>query len=130
MNHRGQVLWLFVFVIPLILSLIVLIVDIGNLWYFSNKLNNINHSVIRYGLKNIEKEELQEYLVDLIYQNDEEINNHNVDITEEMICIAITKEVNSYFGKITGETSYQLESNYCGHLSDNKIVIEKGSKNE
>jgi hypothetical protein len=128
MNYKGQVLWLFIFIIPFVLLLMVLIIDVGNLWYFSDKLNNINQSVIRYGLKNLEEDSLNKELVDLLYKNDQNIDNHNIEINNNKICISITEEVNSYFGKVTGESHYQLKSDYCGYIVDDKIVIEKGIK--
>ena len=129
MNNKGQVLVFFIISIPLFLMLSALVIDLGVTSYKRNKMDGINKMVIKYGLENIEKENIKEEMIDLLYKNDSQIDTYILKIEDNEITLKINKSVDSVFGKIMGIRIYNIESFYRGHFIDNKIVVEKGNKN-
>ncbi len=128
MNHnRGQVLVLFVILVPILLIIATFAIDVGNNYNNAIKLNNINKIVIKYGLDNIEKDNIKAEMVSLLYLNDSDIENYFLDIKDNQITLKITKNVNSIFGGIIGKNFYHLESNYVGYFLAGEMVIEKGN---
>ena len=93
-NKKGQVLVLFIIFIPLILLLGTFVIDVGNNYSELNKLNNINKMIIDYGLRNIEKINIRGELIELLYQNDETIDEYKLDIKDKEIILTIKKHIN------------------------------------
>jgi len=106
MNSKGQVLVLFVLIIPILILGAAYIVDNVYISYHTNRLNNINSLVIKDAvMKELDEEQIVEY----VNQNDENINteiryyNFNLKIT-------LTKRIKSIFGRIVGKNYYDLTS--------------------
>ena len=71
LNNKGQVLVLFVLLIPIILVVLVMVVDIGNLSYQKNSLNNICNLTLDYISEENNIEKIKEY----VKLNDKNIDN-------------------------------------------------------
>lgn len=126
MNNKGQSLVMFVIFIPLILILGALVVDVGRYAYEINKVNNLNKECIRYALKNIESDPKDKTIL-LLYKNDSEINNYNLDINieEKQVSLYIKKTMNLLFTKVVGKEVYIIKSNYKGYIKDDVIYINR-----
>ncbi len=129
MGNKGQVLVFFVISIPLLLLIGALVIDVGVAYGKYSKINSINKMAIRYGLENIDKDNIKEEIIKLLYENDKDIEQYNLLITNQEVELEIHTSVDSILGKIIGIKSYKIESNYWGYLADEKIIIEKGYKN-
>ncbi len=121
MNNKGQTLVLFIFLIPIILFVSAFIIDTGIIYYETNKLNNLNKNVLKYGLDNNEEEKIRE----LIFTNDKNITNYKIIIDNNILSIILEKEIDSIFGKIIGINSYNINSYYTGYKEENKYYIER-----
>ena len=53
LNNKGQSLVLFIIIIPIILGIMAIVIDIGNIIYENQELDNINRIVLDYGLDSI-----------------------------------------------------------------------------
>ena len=106
MNNRGQVLILFVLIIPILILGAAYIVDNIYISYHTNRLNNINSLIINDSV--IEKLE-EEQIVEYVHKNDEEINV-KVIYDDSQIKITLTKRIKSIFGVIIGKNYYDLNS--------------------
>ena len=106
-NEKGQVLILFVLILPVILLGSACIVDSSYMLYQKNRLDNINADVLKSlkREKNITRKEIE----DLILLNDVEIVNDDISIAET-ITIDNHKMVNSIFGKLIGIDEYRVSS--------------------
>ena len=50
MNNKGQTLVLFVLILPIIVFIMLLVIDVSNMFITKQELNNINKIVLNYGL--------------------------------------------------------------------------------
>lgn len=122
LNNKGQVLVMFVLLIPIFLLVLVLIVDISNLFIKKNELNNVNYLVIDSILdKEIEDLEIK----NLILKNDKDIIINKISINDNVVEINLEKEYNGIFSHLVGKKIYNIESNYKGYKENNKKKIER-----
>ena len=122
LNNKGQVLVMFVLLIPIFLLVLVLIVDISNLYIKKDELNNINYLVIDSLLdKKIDDLEIK----NLILKNDKDIIINYININDEVIEISLEKEYNGIFSHLVRMDKYNIESNYKGYKENNKKIIER-----
>lgn len=107
MNNKGQVLVLFVLIIPLLLLGAAYIIDNTYISYNTNKLNQINSLVIKdAAINKMTVEEIKEYIA----KNDKDIEIDLVLVDSNKIEINLKKNINSLFGNIIGKSSYTLTS--------------------
>lgn len=121
MNNRGQSLVLFALLMPIFIMMFALIFDSSIIVAEHIKLKSIGKDAV----ENImEKKESSTVVKDIILKNDDtieiiEINNNSVHLK---------KNIDSYFGKIIGYDTYELEINYVGFYENGELRIkEKGN---
>lgn len=126
MNKKGQILILFVILIPLFIFIATIAIDIGYCYYQSNRLNHLNNMILKYGLNHINESDIKANMIDLLYKNDDKIASYELIIETNKITLTIEKTIDSVFGKILKLDFYSLSSRYTGYFKDDKIIIEKG----
>ena len=126
LNNKGQTLALFVAFIPFFIMIGTFVIDVSYAKYNSNKLNEITKMVVSYGVKHIDEDPYKE-MVDLIYQNDDEIDNYKIDIDGEnkIVNVCLDKSTKVFFGSIVGKKIYKQKSEYKSFLKDDRIIIEE-----
>ena len=82
LNNKGQSLALFTIFVPVIIMVGTLVIDVSYAKYNSRKISAIAREVLDYGLTNIENNPYDE-MVNLIYKNDENIDEYKIDIKED-----------------------------------------------
>ena len=90
MNNKGQTLVLFVLILPIIIFIMLLVIDVSNMFITKQELNNINKIVLNYGLDIIEEENIDSKLEELINKNIS-VNEHTIRIDNGIIEIEIKK---------------------------------------
>lgn len=121
-SNRGQVLVMFVLLIPIFLLIFVFVVDIANLILQINELNNINYLVIDEIIdKNIGVDDCKE----LILKNDNDIIINDIEISDNLVEISLGKKYNGFFSHLLNKEIYNIESNYKGYRSEDKKIIER-----
>ena len=125
LNNKGQSLILFVLMLPVLLFVMILVIDMGNLMVEKQKLNNINYIMIDYGLSNLTKEDLEEYKYNYLKLNDEKIDKIKVSKTDNDITINLGKKESSMLGHILNLKEVEIISSYKGSIIDDKKVIER-----
>lgn len=125
LNNKGQSLILFVLMLPVLLLVMILVIDMGNLMVEKQKLNNINYIMIDYGLSNLTKEDLEEYIYNYLKLNDEKIDKIKVSKTDNDITINLGKKESSMLGHILNLKEVEIISSYKGSIIDDKKVIER-----
>ena len=73
LNDRGQSLVMFILIIPILLLVMVMVIDIGNVMYYKESVDNINKIVIDYGLDNINSDSVISEMLELGEANNEDI---------------------------------------------------------
>lgn len=126
LNNKGQSLVLFIVFVPLVIIMGALIVDLSYAKYNSRRINLIAKEVLSYGLNNIENDPYYE-MVNLIYKNDEDIDEYkiNIDSDNKRIDIMISKSNKSFFSFIVGKEIYTQKCLYTGYFNEDKKVIER-----
>ena len=112
-NNHGQVLVLFIMLIPVLLIGVACLIDSSYMYYQKNRLDQINLDVIT-SIKtdtNIDEDEIER----LILLNDAKIVNEDISIdkTDTMVnSININNYiyVESIFGKLIGFDEYKIKS--------------------
>jgi hypothetical protein len=106
-NNRGQVLVLFIMILPVIFIGVACIIDSSYMMYQKNRLDNINIDVLNSVKDKIDLTEKD--VLDLIYLNDAKIVNIDISI-DDTITIDNYILIDSIFGKIIGFDEYKVSS--------------------
>ena len=121
MNNKGQTLVLFVLILPIIIFIMLLVIDVSNMFITKQELNNINKIVLNYGLDIIEEENIDSKLEELINKN--VLNNeHTIRIDNGIIEVEIKKNIQ---GIVTKKKIYEVKSTYNGYIEEDKKVISR-----
>lgn len=115
MNNKGQVLVLFIILIPIILLFSIVSIQIGSLYLEKNKNTNIIKDAIRETLNNSRTE-----INKVIESNIKDIKEKTIFISEDEIDLKITQEKKIFGRKI------DIKYNYKGIKQEDKIIISEG----
>lgn len=121
MNNKGQTLVLFVLILPIIVFIMLLVIDVSNMFITKQELNNINKIVLNYGLDIIEEENIDSKLEELINKNIS-VNEHTIRIDNGIIEVEIKKNIQ---GIVTKKKIYEVKSTYKGYIEEDKKVINR-----
>ncbi len=121
MNNKGQTLVLFVLILPIIIFIMLLVIDVSNMFITKQELNNINKIVLNYGLDIIEEENIDSKLEELINKNIS-VNEHTIKIENGIIEIEIKKNIQ---GIVTKKKIYEVKSTYKGYIEEDKKIISR-----
>lgn len=121
MNNKGQTLVLFVLILPIIIFIMLLVIDVSNMFITKQELNNINKIVLNYGLDIIEEENIDSKLEELINKNIS-VNEHTIRIDNGIIEVEIKKNIQ---GIVTKKKIYEVKSTYKGYVEEDKKVISR-----
>ncbi len=124
LNKKGQVLVAFIIMMPLILMLIVNIIDIGLYGVEKRKIDDSVKSSVRYGLKNISDENIENKIHALLIKNIDGINDNDINITvsNNYVKVKVNKKYKPLF-KLNN--SLNTDISYYGTVNDSKIEIKK-----
>ncbi len=114
MNNKGQVLVLFVILMPIILLLLLITIEIGNVYLDKQKTKNVIKNIIRDNINN------NETIDTLIEENIKDIEEKTVFISDDEIRIYI-KQNKKIFGR-----NINIEYKYKGIKKEEKIIISEG----
>ena len=117
LNNKGQVLVLFVILLPVLLLALFVVVEISNLSILKSKTTNTIREIISYGLNN-NGDDVSSQLNNLIDINIK-YDSKEVFVTDNEIEVRIVQN-EKLFGR-----NIELKYNYKGTKED-KIVIEEG----
>ena len=125
LDNRGQSLVMFVVIVPLLLLVLAMVVDIGNLVNNKIEINSVNKLAISYGIDNIDKDNIENEVKDIINKNYKDIDDIKISIQDEKISIDLKCYSKSIFGNIIGTKGYLIESSYKAYMDSDKKRIEK-----
>ena len=118
-NNRGQVLVVFVILLPIFLIILTGIVDVCILNLEVKKLNNNTHDAVEYYLDNLDDEDVLDNTKTLLNKN-----LKNIDITindnENIVTVKVVKNYKSIYSVIS--KNEELTSIYTGNKDTKKII--------
>ena len=127
MNRKGQVLVVFVLILPLILLFLGLIIDIGNSLIIRKKYENIIRDVIVYNLKDYDEEQadISIYLIEKNIKNNIDDNvTINSKIVNNILEVSLKSNYKSIFSSIFNIGLNNININIKYDISNKKIVKE------
>ena len=126
MNKKGQMLVLFIILLPLILMFVGFIIDTGYLYIEKRKVDLIVKDTVEYGIKNYH-DTTEEELYELLKQNIDNINEHKIIKKDNTIKVSVLVQKDSVFSFIFNKEKYEISASYKGMYENNKIKIVRGS---
>lgn len=118
LNNRGQVLVLFIVLLPVLLFVVTLVYDVGNAIYEKDNICNIDYLTTDYALDNIDKVS-DEDIVNLIKKNDDSILDISILIIDNSVTIGISKDIRGVIGKTFNFNLTSVNCKYKGYFDDN-----------
>ncbi len=118
MNNKGQVLVLFVLLIPIIIILFALVIDLGFLSIEKRSISNNLSDAVTYYLNNIDETDISKRVKKLLNEN---LDNINIDIKEDekSVEIIVSKEYKSIFNIFSKK---DISITYKGFKDTNKVI--------
>ena len=101
LNNKVQVLVFFVLLIPIFLVIFVMVIDIGNLSYQKNSLNNICNLTLDY----IKDEQNIDKIKDYVKLNDNKINDIKLNNNE----LILKTEVEGLLSHVINIDTFDIE---------------------
>lgn len=122
LNNKGQSLVTFVMLLPIIIILLAIVVDVGNLAYTKHKYETEIQSTIKYGLRNLKDDNIKQKMETMLETNIKGSKTVNVD--NGVIRINVKDKVKGIFISIVGN-GYDLDITYNSYVNDGKMQIIK-----
>lgn len=124
LNNKGQSLVMFILIIPILLGIMVLVIDIGNVIYYKNDIDNINKIVIDYGLSHIDDDNVLNDMREL-----GKLNNDKLSLEIKFVDMEFYSSgsyyVDGVFSNIFNTRGYLVKSEYKGNIDNDKHIIKK-----
>ena len=125
LNNKGQTLVMFIVIIPILISIMVLVIDLGSAFTKKQELNNVNKLVIEYGLDNLEEENLESDLTSYITMNAKDLSNVKVTVENNTINVTTKAYIDGIISKALNIDGFEIVSTYQGYLSGEEKRIER-----
>lgn len=119
MNNKGQILPLFVILVPILIIFISYMVDLGIMYSEKRKMTNTVKDAITYYIDNLEKDNVYTNTLNILNKN---ISNGKIqiDYNEEYITISVTKEYSSIYNIVNFNNKISVK--YKGYYNNKRIV--------
>ena len=120
MNNKGQVLVIFVIILPILLIILGLVVDLGLFALEKRKVDNNTYDSIEYYLKNIDTVDVKEKTTKLLENN---LDNVDIEIIDnnDYIEITVIKNYKSIYSVISNNEDISIK--YKG-IKETKEIIK------
>lgn len=117
MNNKGQVLVVFVIIIPVLLLLVTLTVDLGLLYKEKQSINSNTKYAVKYYLDNIDNPNITEDTKELLNKNISDIKI-SINDTTDYVEITVSKVWNS----LSIKKDEEIIITYRGIKDNNEII--------
>lgn len=124
LNNKGQSLVMFILLIPILLGIMVLVIDIGNVIYYKQDMDNINNIIINYGLDNIESSTVLTDMRELASLNNSKLNVE-IRFNDMEFFVSSSYYVNGIFSNIFKYKGFLVSSKYMGYKDGDKNIIKR-----
>lgn len=123
MNNKGQVLVVFIILLPIVLFCFCMVVDLGILHLEKRTIDNNIKSTIKYGLKHVSDENIEFKMGQILKENIGDIDSLYIDVDDNKINITLVKRQPSFFAVTNLKANQEIKVGYTGYLKDDKIEL-------
>lgn len=124
LNNKGQSLVLFILIIPILFGIMVLVIDMGNVIYYKQDMDNIDKIVIEYGLDNMEDVNVLSDMKELAKENNKDLSIEII-FNDMEFYVSSSYYVNGIFSNIFNMKGFLVKSKYKGYKDIDKNIIKK-----
>ena len=124
LNNKGQSLVLFILIIPILFGIMVLVIDMGNVIYYKQDMDNIDKIVIEYGLDNMDDVHVLSDMKELAKENNKDLSIEII-FNDMEFYVSSSYYVNGIFSNIFNMKGFLVKSKYKGYKDIDKNIIKK-----
>lgn len=125
MNRKGQVLVMFIILLPIFFIVMTLLVDIGNLILTNNEINDVSYMVLEHCLDNIDEEDIIDTSKELLKLNNKELNIESFKIENNRVYLNVDYQVKGIISNIVNIKLFDINNKYEAYIKDGKKIIER-----
>lgn len=125
MNRKGQVLVMFIILLPIFFIVMTLLVDIGNLILTNNEINDVSYMVLEHCLDNIDEEDIIDTSKELLKLNNKELNIESFKIENNRVYLNVNYQVKGIISNIINIKLFDINNKYEAYIKDGKKIIER-----
>lgn len=125
MNRKGQVLVMFIILLPIFFIIMTLLIDIGNLILTNNEINDVSYMVLEHCLVHLDEEDIIDTSKELLKLNNKELNIESFKIENNKVYLNVSYQVKGIISNIVNIKLFDINNKYEAYIKDDKKIIER-----
>lgn len=125
MNRKGQVLVMFIILLPIFFIIMTLLIDIGNLILTNNEINDVSYMVLEHCLDHLDEEDILDTSKELLKLNNKELNIESFKIENNKVYLNVSYQVKGIISNIVNIKLFDINNKYEAYIKDDKKIIER-----
>lgn len=125
MNRKGQVLVMFIILLPIFFIIMTLLIDIGNLILTNNEINDVSYMVLEHCLDHLNEEDIIDTSRELLKLNNKELNIESFKIENNKVYLNVSYQVKGIISNIVNIKLFDINNKYEAYIKDDKKIIER-----
>lgn len=125
MNRKGQVLVMFIILLPIFFIIMTLLIDIGNLILTNNEINDVSYMVLEHCLDHLDEEDIIDTSRELLKLNNKELNIESFKIENNKVYLNVSYQVKGIISNIVNIKLFDIDNKYEAYIKDDKKIIER-----
>ena len=125
MNRKGQVLVMFIILLPIFFIIMTLLIDIGNLILTNNEINDVRYMVLEHCLDHLDEEDIIDTSKELLKLNNKELNIESFKIENNKVYLNVSYQVKGIISNIVNIKLFDINNKYEAYIKDDKKIIER-----
>ncbi len=120
MNSRGQVLVMFIMVLPILFVILTLVAEMGYMHIEKKNISSNTYTAVEYYLENLDDLQIDNKVRLLLNKNINDIDDIEIKNTDDYVEISVTKKYKGIYNKILDDN--EIIITYRGLKKNNKII--------
>lgn len=125
MNRKGQVLVMFIILLPIFFIIMTLLIDIGNLILTNNEINDVSYMVLEHCLDHLDEEDIIDTSKELLKLNNKELNIESFKIENNKVYLNVSYQAKGIISNIVNIKLFDINNKYEAYIKDDKKIIER-----
>ena len=113
-----------ILIIPILFGIMVLVIDMGNVIYYKQDMDNVDKIVIEYGLDNMDDVNVLSDMKELAKENNKDLSIEII-FNDMEFYVSSSYYVNGIFSNIFKYKGFLVNSKYMGYKDGDKNIIKR-----